>query len=243
MGARLPQLVPVFDLRGGAAVHAVRGDRENYRPLRSVLDPSSDPLRLARRVRQAYGAEALYVADLDGLAGRPANVPLIASLAEAGFSLDVDAGLRDALCAEPLLSIPRARLVAALETLQSPEALAELVEIASGRIVFGLDLFDGVPRALDPRRWPAGPLEIVRTAIDVGARDILVLDLARVGTASGPGALELCAAIAELAPDLELTTGGGVRGPGDLESFGEASVSRVLVGTALHDGSWPRPSP
>ena len=48
------RVIPVIDLKGGVAVHAVRGERERYRPLRSRIADGSDPVRAdARGARRA----------------------------------------------------------------------------------------------------------------------------------------------------------------------------------------------
>ena len=47
------RVIPVIDLKRAAAVHAVRGDRERYRPQRSEIVAGSDPLRVAHAVREA----------------------------------------------------------------------------------------------------------------------------------------------------------------------------------------------
>jgi len=45
------RVIPVIDLKGGVAVHAVRGERERYRPVRSRIAAGSDPVELTRSVR------------------------------------------------------------------------------------------------------------------------------------------------------------------------------------------------
>jgi uncharacterized protein related to proFAR isomerase len=40
-------VIPVIDLKSGAAAHAVRRERERYRPLRSKIVAGSDPVRRA----------------------------------------------------------------------------------------------------------------------------------------------------------------------------------------------------
>ena len=65
------RVIPVIDLKGGLAVHAVRGDRERYRPLRSRIAEGSDPVDLTHAVRERFGLDELYVADLDAIGGGP----------------------------------------------------------------------------------------------------------------------------------------------------------------------------
>ena len=63
------RVVPVLDLKGGVAVHAIRGERHAYAPVQSVLSPSSEPVALARAFQERLGCDACYVADLDAIAG------------------------------------------------------------------------------------------------------------------------------------------------------------------------------
>ena len=76
------RVVPVIDLKGGTAVHAIRGERERYRPV-------GDALSLARTFRDALGLDELYVADLDAITGTGGNDAVIGALAsEARVMLD-----------------------------------------------------------------------------------------------------------------------------------------------------------
>jgi phosphoribosylformimino-5-aminoimidazole carboxamide ribotide isomerase len=67
-------------------------------------------------------------------------------------------------------------------------------------------------------------------------REVIVLDLARVGSGAGPDfalVRELCARF----PKLELLAGGGVRDVADLRALAEAGAAGALVATALHSGA------
>jgi phosphoribosylformimino-5-aminoimidazole carboxamide ribotide isomerase len=88
------RLIPVLDVRGGAAVHAVGGNREHYRPLSSRWCDGADPVRVARAMRDRFAFEELYLADLDAILGQPPNRALYARLHALGFRLWVDAGIR-----------------------------------------------------------------------------------------------------------------------------------------------------
>ena len=72
------RILPVMDLCGGQVVHAVRGDRARYRPLTTTLMAGSDPGAIGRALRDIFGFDSIYVADLDAIAGRaPAEAPLM----------------------------------------------------------------------------------------------------------------------------------------------------------------------
>ena len=97
------EIIPVIDVRHGAAVRARGGDRARYRPLETPLAPSADPVAVARGLLSLYPFRTLYVADLDGIEGRGANAGLVAPLAAAlpGVELWVDDGSFGASFAEP----------------------------------------------------------------------------------------------------------------------------------------------
>lgn len=65
---------------------------------------------------------------------------------------------------------------------------------------------------------------------------MIVLDLAGVGVDGGVPTLPLCRAIRSEFPDVQVITGGGVRGRGDLQALAAADVDGVLVASALHNG-------
>ena len=68
-----------------------------------------------------------------------------------------------------------------------------------------------------------------------GLRELIVLDLARVGSGAGPD-VGAVARIHAAFPDLELLAGGGVRDAGDLRALRAAGAAGALVSTALHGG-------
>ncbi len=66
------KIIPVIDILSGVAVHAVRGKREEYQPLKSVLCASSKPVDVAFAYK-ARGFKELYIADLDAILGKGKN--------------------------------------------------------------------------------------------------------------------------------------------------------------------------
>src|SRR5262249_27753155 len=82
----------------------------------------------------------------------------------------------------------------------------------------------------------ANPLGIAERVFQLELRRIVLLDLARVGMGEGLGTLSLLVEILRATPSAELTVGGGVSGPADLEQAARAGASAVLLASALHDG-------
>ncbi len=232
------EILPVLDLMGGVVVRGVAGRRDTYQPISSELVDSAEPDRVARAFQEKLGLHRFYVADLDAIEHDRPSLSMIERLADNQRQVLVDAGLRDIERARALLDHGATAVIAGLETLPGPQLLQRLVDaIGPDRLIFSLDLKQGVPM-VDPTVWPdPRPLELADSAIAAGVKQLIVLDLAGVGTGSGLPTLPLCRQIREKHPDVALITGGGIRNRDDIVSAARAGVDSVLVASALHDGS------
>lgn len=232
------RVIPVLDLRGGLAVHARRGQRETYRPVRSVLDPSADPVRLADAFRDRLGLAELYVADLDAILGTGDNSPIIAKLTRRMRVL-ADAGIATPEGAQRLLGLGVARVVVGSETASGPEQIRAIVgAVGPGWVIASLDL---VGRRV---RWrasgaPEDPLEAAAELERCGVAEGIVLELDRVGSGSGVDP-EFLGRLVRATPNLRWLAGGGVRDMGDLLVLRSCGVAGALVATALHEGTLTR---
>lgn len=234
------EVIPVLDIRDGEAVHAVAGRRAEYQPLRSLLHPNSDPIEIARCVRDTLGLPSLYVADLDAIAGRHPQLAIYRELIGLLSQVWIDAGIRDVKSAGPLFELNRSRttIVIGLETIGGPRELAAVLGRAGAeRVVFSVDLDDGHPRAANRHAWStADPFELSSQAIEQGIRRLLLLDLSRVGTGRGTGTADLLFRIRAAHPAVGVFAGGGISGIEDISKIREAGAVGVLIGSALHDG-------
>jgi phosphoribosylformimino-5-aminoimidazole carboxamide ribotide isomerase len=238
-----------MDLMHGQVVRGVGGRRHEYRPLASPLCPDSRPATLAASLL-SLGLRSAYLADLDSIqkgdgntfsATHPASLSLYTELLRLGLDLWIDAGIAGPAEARELARFvvagrPIAGIVAALESLADPEALAEVVcVVGPERLIFSLDLKGGMPLAGAAWR-DLSPRQIAALALRAGVRRMIVLDLADVGVGAGTSTLPLLRALRALEPKLQLIAGGGVRGPADLEILARAGCDAALVASALHDG-------
>jgi phosphoribosylformimino-5-aminoimidazole carboxamide ribotide isomerase len=232
------RVIPVLDLKGDVAVHAVRGERSAYAPVRSALAASAEPLALARAFWSRLGVQACYVADLDAIAGTGDHGPTVQAIAALGLDVWLDAGVATAADAERAVGQGASRVIVGTETLRD---LAELPAIvaASRRAragpVLSLDLRQG--RLLGkPGVADRDPGDVAAAAWVAGIRAFIVLDLARVGSAEGV-ATETAVRLRRQLPAAEIVVGGGVRGPADLAALGDAGFDAALVASALHSGA------
>jgi phosphoribosylformimino-5-aminoimidazole carboxamide ribotide isomerase len=234
------RVVPVLDLKGGVAVHALRGDRHAYAPVRSVLSDSADPIALARAFRERLGCDACYVADLDAITGTGDHGAVVQAIAALGLSVWLDAGVATAEEARRAVSRGAARVIVGTETLRDVHDLPAIAGAAraggaGADCILSLDHRDGRLLGGSPAVAEAETPELAAAAWTAGIRAFIVLDLARVGAGTGPETEPARRLRAHL-PAAEIVLGGGVRGRDDLHALARAGYQAALVGTALHTG-------
>jgi phosphoribosylformimino-5-aminoimidazole carboxamide ribotide isomerase len=239
------RIIPVLDLAGDVAVHAVRGERDRYLPVKSRLAPEAgaDPVRLLLAYRDRLGVDTCYVADLDAIRGVGSHAVVLAAMAAAApaVTLWTDDGGADPEAALALLAPqgPGARrVVVGTETLSGLEAFGAIADaLGPARMVASLDLRDGRLLWGAPARatCPADPLEALDAAARAGVEAVILLDLSRVGAGAGPD-LDLVRRASARQPGLALFAGGGVRDAADLDALERAGAAGALVATAIHAG-------
>lgn len=243
MNSPTPPILAVLDIKHGQAVHAVAGKRASYRPLPNNLVTHPAPLELAKRYLQ-QGIQGLYVADLDAIQGGPLQTATLQPLLNLGVPLWLDAGIvdqRDWLLKHPLLADPHHVIdwIVASETFRdsSPNlSPAPWIRDALNdtKMTFGIDFFSGSIRTAVPQPAPPNLFLWVEQLIATGFDSFLLLDIAVVGTNSGPACGSLCQQMRQRFPSIRLYSGGGIRSPEDLNQLIRSGCDAVLVGSALH---------
>ncbi|MGE0760040.1 MAG: HisA/HisF-related TIM barrel protein [Pirellulaceae bacterium] len=237
-------LLPVLDLMHRQIVHGVAGERARYRPIVSQIAADSAPATVALAIQKYYGCDEFYLADLDAIGGAAPQWDVYRQLLALGLQLVIDAGTGTIPRVSDLASFADMHsavtgIVIGLESIAPDISLAELHRCAGpDRSVFSLDLKSGQPLLARPDWSALTPLQLVGRAASAGFRRLLVLDLAAVGVGQGPPTGPLCRAIHRAHPELEIWSGGGVRSRTDLASLADAGCQRVLVASALHQGTW-----
>ena len=230
-------IIPVIDLMNCHVVHAVAGDRQNYRPISSSICESSSPRAIANTFF-SMGFRAVYVADLNGICKGAPDWKSCDAIAETGLLVWLDSGADDVDSASRIIeSTSVARLIIGLESVTHEDEIPKILSaLGTERVAVSLDLRNGKV-ASNCNRWnKMAPIEVSKSLIDCGAKHMIVLDLAQVGTNRGTGTKTLCQEIAGFAPEIHLTAGGGVRGHEDLIALKQVGCDSVLVSTAIHNG-------
>ena len=232
-------VIPVIDIRRGVAVHARRGERARYGPIRSLLLPGADPFALVRAYRTSLGSTSIYVADLDAISGDGENLDVVSAMAasEPGLELFVDAGIRAVDGARALLRSGASKVILASESLASLDEASDLfAELGPIRAVFSIDLQHRKVVWRDGSSESTDPYEVAARLPPIGFLDAIVLEMERIGTGGGTDATFI-GRLALAAPGVRLIVGGGIRTVEEILQLKRAGAAGVLLATALHDGA------
>ncbi len=230
-------MIFVMDLLDGVVVHAKRGEREKYVPIHrfSSIVTSSDPACVIETIKPTE----VYIADLNRLMSTGNNRPILKDLRTRNRDLRImlDYGVNGMEDLKEAVDAEMAdKFVLGTETIS-----IELLEEASKSdiitdICISLDLFNNEVLTSDTR-MKIDPLQLIKELNKFPVRDVIVLELNKVGTKSGID-FEFLARAVELS-EHDILCGGGVRNCEDVDKMAEIGVKGALVATAVHDGGIP----
>jgi phosphoribosylformimino-5-aminoimidazole carboxamide ribotide isomerase len=220
------RIIPVLDLKGGQVVRAEQGRRDRYRPIVTPLSASADVVSVAEGLRGLHSFSTFYIADLDAIEGRIPNEDALSRLRRMPQppELWVDAGLASDDGFSAALDMPSLCPVLGSES-QIDDLLLRRFQ-HHPNLILSLDFFaDGFrgPRPLldNPDIWPS---------------KVIVMTLAKVGSAAGPDFARL-REIKAKAGNRMVIAAGGVRNETDLRELSSLGIAAALVATSLHDGT------
>ncbi|MEM7340040.1 MAG: 1-(5-phosphoribosyl)-5-[(5-phosphoribosylamino)methylideneamino]imidazole-4-carboxamide isomerase [Actinomycetota bacterium] len=225
---------PAIDLRGGQAVRLYQGDYD-----RETIY-NNDPVAQANAF-VAEGAAVLHVVDLDAAkSGEPTNRPVIEAICAAvPVPVQVGGGVRSEDAAKALFDLGVARVVIGTAALERPE-LVDSLAAAGHAVAVGLDAHgDEVATHGWTERTGTTTTEVAHRFADAGVDALVVTEIGRDGTMSGPDVDGLRALLA--ATPLTVVASGGV---GTLDHVADLAAVRlddsrglagVIVGRALYE--------
>jgi len=229
-------VIPVLDILGGEVVHAVAGERLHYKPVKSILVDSPNPLDVARAFREKLARTSLYAADLDAITGSGDNGKVLSEIKQKfNFTMMVDAGAATLDDALKIIKQGFDYVVLGTETLHSLDALKNIMDSPiREQVIASLDV--KFQRTLSRCVKLSGlePVEAANLLYEYGVRRLILLELERVGTLRGPN-FKLLENLWKIPFD-KVFAGGGVRGKDDLWVLKKLNISGVLVASALHTG-------
>ncbi|MBY9016899.1 MAG: hypothetical protein KGD68_14510 [Candidatus Lokiarchaeota archaeon] len=231
------RIIPVIDILNSQAVHAIKGERENYKPLKSVLINDSNPIRIALKLKNEYLFNEFYIADLDAILQKKPNITILSKILDIpGVEIMIDPGIKTKKNVEKYFRLNLKSLVFGLETLKDLKVITEALKLFdTNKIVVSIDMYNEVIQTNIKEINNLDILEIIRKIEDLGVVNIILLDLFKIGQKMG-GIPTLYLKVREIFKG-EILVGGGIKDIQDIKEYKSNNFSGVLIGTALHDGS------
>ncbi len=228
-------LYPAIDVRAGKAVRLTRGDfaRETVY--------ADDPVAVARAFATA-GATWIHVVDLDAArTGEPANLAVVEAIAASvDCAVQVGGGVRSLEAAGELLLAGAARVVVGTAAVERPDLVEALCVAHPGSVAVGLDA-RGHDVATDGWLTSSGRdlLALASSFETVGVAALIVTEISRDGTMTGPDLDQLGAVVA--ATGTPVIASGGVGSLADVSALrgleaGGRRLAGAVIGRALYEG-------
>lgn len=224
------RIVFVIDLLNGKVVHAIKGEREKYQPVKnSKICDSAQPFEMISAVKP----REVYIADLDRLSYSGNNFEAINKISSLTRTM-VNIGVRKNEDIETCIGI------ADTVILSSEASSFELMKYASKnypeRTSITIDIKNGAVLTND-RELNKEPEELIKRLNDLKIRDIVIIDLSKVGSNEGINE-DFLRNVAQTSHH-NVLFGGGIKDMGDINTLREVGISGALVATAVHNGKIP----
>ena len=230
-------IIPVIDILNSSAVHAIKGERVNYKPLQSPLFQSSDPVDIIRTMSKKFNFYEFYIADLDSIIKGIPNFKLINKILDLSkIELIIDPGIVDLKGVNQFKDIQIKRLIIGLETIKSYKVLSQSLEIINPeKVIVSVDMYKEqiLTKAKDIMNHT--PIDLVKKIESLGVKSIILLDLFRVGQKIGGIPALYLEILQNFSGDIFI--GGGIKNIEDILNYKDHNFSGILIATALYDGS------
>jgi len=215
------RVVFVMDIFNRSVVLAKGGIRGKYSPVSdsTVICNNSDPLNIVELLRP----REVYIADLNRLQGKESCETNAEIIREVSLRADtmLDFGISSVEEADKALSIAGTAVIGT-ET-----------GTLSGKISVSIDMRH-VKVLKEDTEIPDKLFEIVKLLNNFPLKDLIFLDLDRVGTASGFDPICLRKLVEYSKHSVLL--GGGIRDIEDLFTLEKLGITGALIATAIHSG-------
>lgn len=227
----------VIDILNSEAVHAVKGERDKYYPLRSPLFKTTHPLEIIATLKKEISLKQFYIADLDAIIYKKPNITLIQKILEfQDLEVIIDPGIKNVQHLKLFSNIKLRNIILGLESIQTIQIIKESFNFFDNdKIIVSIDMYKEKLFTNIEKVKNLTPLDIIRKLDKIGIKTIILLDLYRVGQKLG-GISPLYLKInREFSGNV--LVGGGIKDLDDIKEYYDNNFSGVLVGTSIYDGT------
>ena len=231
------KIIPVIDILNSKAVHAIKGERGNYKPLKSHIFESTNPLDIIQILYNNYDFNDFYIADLDSILKKKPNYQLYESILDIpDIRVIIDPGVVNLEDVLKFSNLNFRALILGLETIENLEVINKSLKILSSKkVIVSVDMYKSKILSTVKELRNQDPKKVIKFIEELGVKELILLDLYRVGQKLG-GIPQLYLDIVQNY-DGSIYVGGGIKNFNDILRYKENNFSGVLIATALYDGT------
>ena len=231
------KIFAVIDILNSTAVQAIKGERDNYQPLKSPLFNTSEPFDIIRNLKEKFNIKQFYIADLDAIIKQKPNLRLLKKILEIeNIEIIVDPGIKNINDLELFSEFNIESIILGLETIQKIKTIKESFKLFNkNKLIISIDMYkERIITNINTLK-NLTPLAVVRKLEKIGVKNIILLDIFKVGQKIG-GIPSLYFKIKKNFNG-NVLVGGGIKNLNDVLLYYEKGFSGVLIGTAIYDGT------
>ncbi len=224
------RIIFVADILNGKVVHAFRGERALYRPVKnSKICKSSLPEEMISEIKPGE----VYIADLNRLQKTGNNFEIISRISMLTNTM-VNIGVENPHDIEKCMGI--ADTVILSSEASSFDIMKHASEKYPGSINITIDIKNGHILTKD-ENLKKEPYELVEHLNELNIKDLIIIDLSSVGSSNGINK-EFLGEMAAISRH-NVLFGGGIRDMNDIDALKRIGAGGALVATAVHNGKIP----
>lgn len=231
------KIIPVIDILNSEVVHAIKGERDKYQPLKSKMFKSTDPIEIIKELNQNICFNEFYIADLDAIIKRNPNFDLYLEILETlNVNIIVDPGIKNRKELSTFIKFDFYKLILGLETIGDFQIISDALKyLGNDKIIVSVDMYKGKIISNIKEIKNQVPLKVIEKIEKIGIKEIILLDLYRVGQKIGGIPLSYIEILHSF--NGIVLVGGGIKNFNDIVNYKKKHFSGVLIASALYDGS------
>lgn len=221
-------ILPAIDIINGKPVRLYQGD---YQKMEQVADSILDTALTFEKL----GARYLHMVDLDGAKeGKKINQSIICETAQKlAIPVEVGGGIRSMEDVDFYLQNGVSRVILGTAAIENMDFLKEAVEKYGAKIAVGIDCLNGYVKT---RGWLVDSqihyLDFAKQMEAVGVETIIVTDISKDGTMSGPN-VDMLVEIMNCT-NLHVIASGGIKDLSHIQKCLDANCYGAITGKAMY---------
>lgn len=221
-------IIPAIDIINKQPVRLYQGDYNQ----KEVVGQSI--LELAKTFEKE-GADYLHLVDLDGAKeGSLINQEVIVEVAKTlSIPVEIGGGIRSMESISFYLDHGLARVILGTSAMEDPQLLEEALSKYGDKIAVGIDCKNGYVYG---RGWLEASelyyIDFAKTLEAKGVKTIIVTDISKDGTLSGPN-VEMLKNLSE-AVSMDIVASGGIKDINDIQALKDLGLYATITGKAMY---------